>query len=139
MTVVVLGLLGAAALLVLLNAQAAKGNHAAAQFAFLAACFLLLLGGSAAWVALWLAGAKCDESCGSLSPSEGEYWYHTTDAWQWYAQLAVALLGFVALFAVVRNQLKRRFARVTLWTLVAAGAFLAWAAFMYSAGANFDV
>jgi len=61
-------------------------------------------------VALLLFGLRCDESCNeNLVPSaRTPGWMHTIHAWQWDAQLGVALAALVlGLAAVVLLRLRR--------------------------------
>ena len=79
---------------------------------------------------------KCDESRDENAGPEyrsGEWW-HTLDAWQWYAQFAVAVLGLAAVCAALVAVTRHQYRPATAFMVVAAGAFGAWAAFLAPLG-----
>lgn len=70
-----------------------------------------LLVGAAAWFGLAFAGAlnelRCDEGCDERSGT----WWHSIDAWQWTAQVVLALVGFGCVVAAIYFTTERRYRR----------------------------
>ena len=92
-------------------------------------------------LASYLSLAKCDESCDeNLSPEvrRGEWW-HTLDAWQWKAQLALALAALVAALATLVLPLLHRHTAGIVAVALGLAAFCAWALLVSPLGDQFGI
>ena len=126
---------------VALSEAARRGDDISRAGALIEAFVLLLLAGFGVLAALVLAGMKCDESCDeNLSPEvrSGDWW-HTLDAWQWWGQLLVAILGFAAIVAAFVWTTRGGHRRASASMGVAAASFGAWAAFLAPLGNGFGI
>lgn len=135
MLVIALGL-AALAVFVALAEAARRGSDSARTAAAIEAALLIALACVSVLVAAALLELKCDESCDenlSAEARSGEWW-HTLDAWQWSAQLVVALVGLAAVIAALAFVARRRYRRASASMVLAAGAFAAWAAFLAPLG-----
>jgi hypothetical protein len=104
---------------------------------------LVLLGGAflGLLLALYLVAARCDESCDeNRTPSirTGEWW-HTLDAWQWWAQLLVEVGGLLAIGLALAATIRRRHAQGPAWLVVAVVCFAVWAAFLAPMGGRLGI
>jgi hypothetical protein len=130
--VVVIGSGVLALLLFVSLAEAARrGNALARGVAMFEAVVLIPLAAVGVFGALLLSGLKCDESCvdGGSPP-----WEHTTDAWQWTGQLAVAVLGLLAVGSAFALVWARSYRWAAVLMTLAAASFGAWAAFLAPLG-----
>jgi hypothetical protein len=127
--VIGIGLLCLAAFIGLSEA-AQPGDEISRAGALIESSVLTLLAAYGVLGALILASLKCDESCYDES---GEWW-HTLDAWQWPAQLVVAVAGFAAIVAAFAWTIRRRHRAASASMVVAAASFGAWAAFLAPLG-----
>lgn len=91
--------------------------------AMLAVFPLVVLSGLFGLIALYLALARCDESCDSSGR-----WWHDAGAWQWNGFLLLAAVGVVAalglLFSVALARTRLGAGALVVWTLCA-GTFAA--------------
>jgi hypothetical protein len=120
----------AVALFVALSEAARSGIPAARTVAIVEAVGTLILSSLGVLLALYLAAARCDESCDER-PGE---WWHTTDAWQWWAQFGAALLGSAAILAAVVLIATCHHRRASAAMVAAAAFYGAWAAFLAPLG-----
>jgi hypothetical protein len=118
-------------------AEAARDGSGGARVAvIIEGGVLLAFAGLGVLVAYAFIALKCDENCDeSLVPAarSGDWW-HTQDAWQWWAQMFVALGGFIAGAAALSCVVRRQYRRGTGWLLVAAACFGVWAGFVAPLG-----
>ena len=124
-----------------LMASAEAGSRAAAVAGALEA--LLFVAGTvfAGLFALLLFGMKCDESCdenASLAARSGEWW-HTLDAWQWNAQLALALAAFVATGVAFGFVVGRRYRAAPVAVAAAVSLFCGWALLIAPLSGKFGI
>jgi hypothetical protein len=138
--VIALGLLALAAFAAL--AEAGRRGSAVAQAAAQAEAFILAtLAGLGVLFALGLLARRCDESCDDTLPPgarSGEWWT-SVHAWQWYAESALAAIGFAAVCAALVSLMHARHRLATGLMLLAAAAFGGWAAFLAPLGAGLGI
>jgi len=94
--------------------------------------------GLVAWV--WFA-MKCDESCDEnvVPEARSGNWWHTLDAWQWEAQLALAVVALLASVAAVALPVERRYYAAMGAVIVGLTAFCAWALLVAPLGHNLGI
>lgn len=134
MFVIAVGL-GVFGLFLWLSESARKGSRQAMEFAAVEAALLMAAGALGVFLAVVLRSLSCDESCEEVSSD----WWHTDNAWQWDAQLAVAVIGFAALAAALWNTMRNRHRRASASMALAAAAFAAWAVFLAPLGNEFGI
>lgn len=122
--------------------HAASGGNAVAR-ALGALEGLAFVAGTAvaSLLAAYLSVAKCDESCteeGSPTEQAGEWW-HTLDAWQWKAQLVLALIALAAAFATLVLPLIRKQGAAVGAAVIGLAAFCAWALLIAPLGDQFGI
>ena len=134
----VLGLLAVALLLfasfALLSRRAAEGSRVARVAALVDGVLLILAGVQALFAAVVLFALKCDETCADSDERPGD-WSDRADAWQWWAQLGLAAVGFVALVLAVVHTARRRHTDAVAWLACAALCFAVWVILLASGDA----
>jgi len=135
-----LGLLATVLIVVLafalLARAAARGSRAARVAALVQSVALAGCGLPAFLLALFLFGVSCDESCdvNRVQQDRTGNWWHSVNAWQWWAELGVAGFMLVALIIALRRTLRRKHAKAAAWMAVAGASFLVWLAFIAPTG-----
>jgi hypothetical protein len=104
--------------------QARNGSSSGSFVASLSSLATLAGALIATYIAGYFATFKCNESCDNSSSD----WTRTTDAWQWDAQLLLALGGLGATVAVVYLTLRGHYGQAGRWFWAAVVAFGLWAA-----------
>jgi hypothetical protein len=79
--------------------------------------------------ALYFAVLQCDETCGS-NTEWNTGWHADPDAWQWRAQLVIALVGIAASGVGVRRAWGGGWAAFWPAAAIAVPSYAAWAAFV---------
>jgi hypothetical protein len=126
---------------VALSRSAQAGNRLAATMATVESLALLAAAGLGTLAAAVYFDLKCDEGCDeSASPDvRTGRWFDSQDAWQWWAQLGLALAGLLAASAFVYLTMRRRYRDALVVLLVGVGCFAAWAAMVAPFGDRFGI
>src|SRR4051794_8722029 len=99
MVAIALGVL-ALAVFVLLSERARQGSNGAQTAAFFEAIALATAGCLAVILSVLAATIPCGgENCDPVSG----HWWNTSNAWQWYALVAAAVLGLAAILVSLWN------------------------------------
>lgn len=123
-----------------LSSKASRGDENARTNAAIESVILFCCSLPAVLIALYLEGVRCDESCTeNYSPGIYGGWWHTLDAWQWNAQLALALAGTASILIALILTLRRRHRAAPAWLALAFPAFGGWAAFLAPLGNGFGI
>jgi hypothetical protein len=131
MVVITVGVL-ALVLFAALGETARRGSASARVVASAEGIALLSLAGVGLLFALSLHGSVCDDGC---DPIPGlSWWWHDPQAWQWSAQLVLAVAGFVAVGAAVVLVRACRYRWAAGAMTLAAMSFGAWAAILAPLG-----
>lgn len=118
---------------------ATEGKGTARSLAIGWAALLTAAAGLGVFVAVLLFRLKCTHLGPESCEPEPAPWDRTDTAWQWWGQLAVALLGFGVLVAAVIQTIRRRYAQAVTWVVLAAVFFAAWTAFLAPLGDAFGI
>lgn len=120
---------------------AQSGNRLAATMANLQSVALLAAASVATLAAVVYFDLKCNEGCDeNASPDvRTGRWFDTQDAWQWWAQLGLAMAGLVAALTFAYLTWRRRYRDALAVLIVGIGCFAVWAAMVAPFGDRFGV
>ena len=122
--------------------HAAAGGSRAARILGALEGLLFVVGTGFAGLVAWVFFAmKCDESCDEnvVPEARSGEWWHTLDAWQWEAQLALAVVALLASVAAVALPVERRYYAAMASVVLGLAAFCSWALMMAPLGHQFGI
>jgi hypothetical protein len=121
--------------------MASTGSQGAAVAGGVEALLFAAGTGFSVLFAFLLVGLKCDESCDeNLSPEvQRGTWWHTLDAWQWNAQLALAVGAFLTTVAAFVLVTRKRYRAALAVVGIGLALFCSWALLLAPLGDAFGI